>query len=252
MICDRDIKFNSDTHFLGGSGNMLCRKEFSLPAKAKVVTIRLTADPHSYARHSWLPLRGDGNDGNWLLGGSFVKFRLFLDGELLGLGPFRPLQDGVGVLHTFTIQNLSSGPHVVGVFSRGEKNGFALQLQAELINGETYFVNSNSSWQELPANDIYRPVCWDSPKIDNFFKGGPGPANIRNISTGVYFRIIGLLLSLLQTAGVLPGLMAKFHLRLKRSVGIINGNVGRRQSSANFLPTIICLILAGKQSAASS
>ena len=175
MICDRDIKFNSDTHFLGGSGNMLCRKEFSLPAKAKVVTIRLTADPHSYARHSWLPLRGDGNDGNWLLGGSFVKFRLFLDGELLGLGPFRPLQDGVGVLHTFTIQNLSSGPHVVGVFSRGEKNGFALQLQAELINGETYFVNSNSSWQELPANDIYRPVCWDSPKIDNFFKGGPGP-----------------------------------------------------------------------------
>lgn len=175
MICNENIEFDKHTYFLGGSGNMFCRKEFTIPADAKSITIKLAADPHSYARYSWLPFRGDGNDGNWLLGGSFIKFRLFLDGELLGLGPFRPLQDGVGVLHTFTRQNLPSGPHVIGVFSRGEKNGFALELRAELTNGESYFISSDSSWHELPANDIYNPVCWDKPNIDNFFKGGPGP-----------------------------------------------------------------------------
>ncbi len=181
------IKFSKNTYFLGGAGNTLCRREFTLPTNASEVTIHILADPHSYARHSWLPLRGDGNDGNWLLGGSYIKFRLFLDGELLGLGPFRPLRDGMGVMHTFTLLELTEGSHVIGVFSRGEQKGFALELKAKLNNGEIFQLKSDSSWQELSANDIYRTVCWESPNIDNFFKGDPGPGEYHEHIDGTLF-----------------------------------------------------------------
>lgn len=160
-------------HFIGGHGNKFCRRVFHLPRRVVSAVVKITADPHSYAMESWqLPPDGDANN---LLGGSFIKFRLFLDGRLLGIGPFRAIVDGNSVEHSFKVGHLSPGNHVIAVISRGEKHGFALELTARYEDGSVFELDSSQGFREIDANAIYEPVCWEKPNIYNYFKGDPGP-----------------------------------------------------------------------------
>lgn len=158
-------------HFIGGPGNKFCRRTFHLPRRTVTAVIKIVSDPHSYSREFWQP----GGDGNGLLGGSFIKFRLFLDGRLLGIGPFRSIVNGNSVEHTFEIGSLSPGDHVIAVISRGEKKGFALQLAARYDDGSVFELDSSNGFREIDANAIYEPICWARPNIYNYFKGDPGP-----------------------------------------------------------------------------
>ncbi|MFA6930080.1 MAG: family 78 glycoside hydrolase catalytic domain [Lentisphaeria bacterium] len=160
--------------YIGGAGNQLCRKEFSLLEKAGSAKIRIVADPHTYAKEYWQKLRNDGHDGGWLLGGSFLKYRIFVNGRLIGAGPARPVDDGIPPIHCFDV-DLRQGKNVIGVFSRGEKKGFALQLHAELPNGEKIELHSNETWKMLNMDRCYSPVCWERQNIEQFFKGCAGP-----------------------------------------------------------------------------
>ena len=42
--------------------------------------IRISCDPTAYLKPYCMPLRTDGHDGNWLMGNSFIRFRLWFDG----------------------------------------------------------------------------------------------------------------------------------------------------------------------------
>ena len=78
-------------NYIAGLGNNFVRRSFELPDDCENGLITISADFHRYLREFCQPLRGDGNDGNWLVVWSFLMFRLYFDGKLIGIGPFRPL-----------------------------------------------------------------------------------------------------------------------------------------------------------------
>lgn len=168
------FKFPSETQWITGTGNILSRTEFSLPSKICSAKIWIVADPHSYAKEYWQKFRNDGSDGDWLLGGSFLKYRIFVNGNLIGVGPVRPINDGIPVIHCFYI-DLQKGKNALGIFSRGEKKGFALYLEAELKDGRKFTLHSSQNWKELNVNQCYSPICWEKQNINQFFKGDAGP-----------------------------------------------------------------------------
>ena len=151
-------------------GNHFARKTFELADACDRAEITISADPQRYLREFCLPLRGDGNDGNWLMGGSFVKFRLFFDGELLGIGPFRAIRDGFRVEHSFSARGLAPGRHVLAVAFRGERDGIAVEFSAPGLR-----FGIDPSWKVYDANRVYMPICWKHPNIAGHFKGDVGP-----------------------------------------------------------------------------
>lgn len=160
--------------WIGGTGNVFCHKEFFLADEVSSAKIWIVADPHTYAKEYWQALRSDGHDGGWLLGGSFLKYRILVNGKLIGAGPARPVCDGIPAIHCFDVE-LRQGANVIGVFSRGEKKGFALCLEATLFSGKKFHLYSNESWKTLNMDRCYSPVCWARQNIEQFFKGCAGP-----------------------------------------------------------------------------
>ncbi len=162
--------------WLGGPGHTLNRKLFEIDKPLKKATVAIVADPHTYARESWMRVPGEPDSGNWLLGGSFFKYRVFVNGELAGVGPFRSIQTPNSVLHHFDVTGLlREGANVLGVFSRGERHGFGCRLELEFTDGSRRELISDSSWKQLAINDVYSPVCWFRQSISQDFKGGAGP-----------------------------------------------------------------------------
>ncbi len=171
--------------FLGGAGNMFCRREFQLERPVAAATLRIVADPHSYAWPQWMEQPGGVH--NWLLAGSFLKYRIFLNGTPVGAGPMRPVVSGNAAEAVFEVGPLlCGGDNVLGVISRGERYGFALSLEIRHADGTCAAVVSDSSWRQLPGNDIYSPVCWSRPGI-SFSKGSAGPGEYpENIDGGKF------------------------------------------------------------------
>lgn len=170
----------SASHWIGGPGQAFCRHEFILPAPVKSATLRIIADPHTYAIHHWQLLPAPYKYEQWLVGGSFIKYRLYANGTLAAIGPFRPITDGIPVLHTYDLSAmLRQGTNTLAVLSRGEQKGFALVLDIACADGSGHQVRSGDHWRQLDANGVYRPVCWEQPAIDQFFKGDPGPGEYR-------------------------------------------------------------------------
>ena len=71
-------------------GNWFLRTAFTADGNG-VPAVKISADPHDYQKTFCMSLRksGDGKhkyDGDWLLGNSYVKFRVFLDGKFIGSG----------------------------------------------------------------------------------------------------------------------------------------------------------------------
>ena len=162
--------------WLGGPGNTLNRKTFTLPRRPRSATLRITADTHHYAREYWMKTADNPDPGNWLLGGSFLKFRIFVNGALVGAGPFRAIRNGNCVVHNFDLLPfLREGENVLGIFARGEEKGFALRLELDWQDGTREAVLSDNTWKSRNADRIYRTVCWERQAMSQMFKGGPGP-----------------------------------------------------------------------------
>lgn len=162
--------------WIGGAGNTFLRKKFKLSELPCRAMMHIIADAHSYSMEYWMKEADSGNEEIWLLGGSFIKYRLFINGRQIGAGPFRSVKKGISVLHAFDITpELREGDNVVGIISRGEGKGCAVLLELKFADGKTRRIASGGDWKMLDANCIYRPVCWESPHIDQYFKGHAGP-----------------------------------------------------------------------------
>jgi alpha-L-rhamnosidase len=166
----------AEAAWIGGPGQALCRHEFVLDDRPHRAILKIVADPHTYAIHHWQLLPTPYKYEQWLVGGSFLKYRLFANGELAAVGPFRPLDDGTPVVHEYDLTPfLHKGHNALAVLSRGEQKGFALSLDIVCADGSAKRILSGPDWKQREANTIYRPVCWECQAIDQYFKGGPGP-----------------------------------------------------------------------------
>ncbi|MBE6372911.1 MAG: hypothetical protein E7055_12675 [Lentisphaerae bacterium] len=145
------------------SGNHFLRTTFSLSEPGQI-TLRITGEPHTYQKSYCQALRKDGHDGNWLMGGSFIKFRIWIDGRYVGCGPLRAAETGVCVRHTFDLGELPPGKHTLAVACRGERCGICVELPVK-----------NTVWKTFRADDFYSPVCWKQPNVFGYFKGDIGP-----------------------------------------------------------------------------
>ncbi len=135
-----------------------------------VPAVKISADPHDYQKSFCMSLRksGDGKhkyDGDWLLGNSYVKFRVFLDGRFIGCGPFRSVIDGNRMEHTFSFDGIAPGEHTLAIISRCDGGG----LSVEAVNGTL------GKWKVFDANGIHAPICWEFPAVYGHFKGDAGP-----------------------------------------------------------------------------
>lgn len=154
--------------FINSTGNIFARREFEIQTPVKNPTVSIIADRHSYLREKCLKINNDGTDANWLVGGSFLKFKLYCDGRLIGVGPFRAQNDDALVRHTFTLPELEAGKHVLSLIFRGEKLG--INIECEELD-----IFSDEQWKLLNVNDFYRPICYEFPHITGYYKGDIGP-----------------------------------------------------------------------------
>ena len=154
--------------FIKSIGNIFARREFELKAPVSNATVSIIADRHSYLREKCLKINNDGTDANWLVGGSFLKFRLYCDGKLIGIGPFRAQNDNAFVRHTFTLPKLSAGKHVLSLIFRGEKYG--INIESVQLD-----ISADEQWKLLSVNDFYRSICYEFPHINGYYKGDCGP-----------------------------------------------------------------------------
>lgn len=184
----RNVPELAEALWIGGAGNAFCRHEFSLGSAPISATLKVVADPHSYAIRHWQILPTPYKYEQWLVGGSFIKYRVFLNGALSAVGPFRPLEDGTPVVQQYDVTgDLKQGRNAIAVLSRGENKGFALCLEIVNADGSRKAIRTGPGWKQRDANSVYRPVCWETPAIDQFFKGSPGPGEYQEHLDGMVY-----------------------------------------------------------------
>ncbi|HWL52637.1 MAG TPA: alpha-L-rhamnosidase C-terminal domain-containing protein [Chthoniobacteraceae bacterium] len=161
--------------WIGGPGYSLLRKRFSLPRPPKRAILWVSADPPSYLREGWekMEVSHGGND-SWLLGGSLVKYRLWVNGRFVALGPPRPCGNHP-VVQAFDVTTLlHEGENLLALLSLGERRGVALKLEME----GTDPIVSDETWRRLDGNNLFSPVAWQKPGIDSVFKGFTAPGEL--------------------------------------------------------------------------
>lgn len=177
-----------DAEWIGGPAQVYCRHTFTVAERPVAAILRVVADPHTYAIKYWQAPPGEFKYEQWLLGGSFIKYRIFANGEPVAVGPFRPIQDGVPVLQEYDITAaLVRGRNALAVLSRGERSGFALALELKLADGRLKRIVSGRHWKQREADSVHRPVCWECPAIDQYFKGSPGPGEYQEHLDGTAY-----------------------------------------------------------------
>lgn len=183
-----DARFVGGTYYIGGPGYSFNRLDVDLGGKIKKATARIVADPHTYTQE-FFP-EGSGLSLNtWLLAGSQIKYRILVNGTLVGIGPARPVHRQV-YLHEFDLTGaMADGQNAIGVLSLGEAKGFAMTLELEFEDGERQTIATGPSWKSLPGVDIFRPVCWEHPAVDCFRKGCVGPGELPEHIDGRLFPI---------------------------------------------------------------
>ena len=148
-------------------GNWFYRTTLSIE-NDNVPEIKISADPHDYQKSFCMKIRYDRSgkyDGDWLLGNSYLKFRIYLDGKLVGCGPFRCLVNSKRMEHTFAFPNISKGKHTLAIIGRCDNQGLSI----------TPINCTLGKWKIHCANDIYSPICWEFPAVYGYFKGDCGP-----------------------------------------------------------------------------
>ena len=159
-------------NYIGGAGNSFCRKSFSIDRTVAEAILTVAADPHTYLWPSWMEVE---HEHNWLLAGSFLKYRVFLNSAPAAVGPFRPVRDGRAVAERYDVTGLlRQGENVLAVQSRGEKYGFALTLELTFSDGSRQTVATGPGWKRQNANDFCNPVCWWHPAL-GMSRGTFGP-----------------------------------------------------------------------------
>ena len=151
--------------WIGGNGNCFCRKSFELNQSPKSAKVYIVADPHTYK-----------GNGHWMLENSFLKYRLFLNEKQFAAGPFRPISDGVPVLHEFDVTSLlKQGNNIFGVISRGDSKGFALALKIKLADGKDLLFCSNDQWKQLDDDTVFNNYAINISS--NYLPGKNGPGD---------------------------------------------------------------------------
>lgn len=174
--------------WIGGSGYYFLRKDFYIDKCARHFQgfLFVLAEPHTYARETWM----DDHPGKrtMLLGNSFIKYKVWVNGELVGLGPFRSITNGKSVLHGFDVSSfIKSGKNIISILGIGQKKGIAAAMRIYSDGECIHSLGSDSSWKKINGNEIIRPVCWERQNIDNYFKGGPGPGELSEHINGKLF-----------------------------------------------------------------
>lgn len=149
-------------------GTAFLRGRFTIK-KFMRLKVRIACDPIVYLKPYCMPLREDGHDGNWLIGGSFIKFRFWMNGEFISCGPLRATADDTRVIHEFEFDELSSGEHLLAVAFRGERDGISIELIPD--KGTAPEID----WKIFDARLFCSPVAWKHPNIYGYFKGDIGP-----------------------------------------------------------------------------
>lgn len=165
------------TRWLGGAGYHFLRKVFELgdPPIARAALV-VAADAHSYAREHWDSMDEPGKPAeNWMFGGSHIKYRAFLNGELIALGPPRSVGSNPVAQGFDVTDQLVAGENTLGFIILGEARGVAAMLHIMDVEGNEYTVVTDPSWCALPAETIFRSFCWERPGMDHYFKGFAGP-----------------------------------------------------------------------------
>lgn len=164
--------------YIGGPGYSFNRLELDLPQKrVSRVTARIVADVHTYTQEYFPELSGLSHH-TWLLAGSEIKYRIFVNGKLTGIGPARPV-DRQAYLHEFDLTAaMTEGRNALGVLSLGECRGFAMLVKIAFDDGSEQTVTTGENWKSLPGVEIFRPVCWEHPAVDCYRKGFTGPGEL--------------------------------------------------------------------------
>ncbi len=173
--------------YIGGLGYSFNRFEFDLPMEVSEAEVFVVADVHTYARE-YFPLRDGQKPETWLLGGNYIKYCIFANGHLVGLGPARPVDDAPYV-QCYALDGLHEGRNAVAVISMGELRGFAALIRVVLGDGSERVFATGTEWKSISGNEIFRPVAWDHPGVDNFFKGFPGPGELQQHIDGMLFPV---------------------------------------------------------------
>ncbi len=170
--------------WIGGPGYSFLRKEFSLPRRPERAILWVTADPPSYFREGWEKMDPPyGRDQSWLLGGSLVKYRLWVNGRFVALGPPRPCGSDPVVQAFDVTALLQEGGNVLALLSLGERRGVALKLEM----GDMEPIVSDETWKRLGGNEIFSPVAWQRPGIYSFLNGFIAPGELpQHIDGRVY------------------------------------------------------------------
>ena len=148
-------------------GTAFLRGCFSLKNKTSL-RIRISCDPTAYLKTYCMPLRTDGHDGNWLMGNSFIRFRLWFDGKFISCGPLRSIVNNTRVVHEFELNDLAAGEHLAAVAFRGDRDG----VSVEIFDGEEQI---QPTWKIFDARLFYAPLPWRHPNFHGYFKGDIGP-----------------------------------------------------------------------------
>ena len=145
-------------------GTCFCRRSFTLKEKPQSAKVYIAADPHIYK----------GNE-HWMLGNSFLKYRLFLNGKQFAAGPFRPIVNTIPVLHEFDVTSLlKRGGNVLGVISRDNSKGFALVLEIKQADGRKLLICSDNQWKQLNGDTVFNHYDIDTANPYGPGRIGPG------------------------------------------------------------------------------
>lgn len=165
--------------WVGGAGNFFLRCEFTVRPGDRAV-LAVAADPPSYLLDK---LAENNQTPNWMLAGCLIKYRLFLNGEMLVVGPPRPVRDDAPVLQYITLpaDRLRTGQNVVGLLCRGEKLGVA----AELTSGSDIRATGTAAWRIWRGEEAISPYDWSDPGCSSAgTRFGPGPGEYAEFLDG--------------------------------------------------------------------
>jgi alpha-L-rhamnosidase len=173
-----EFEFKQDVPYIGGAGYSFNRLEFDIPeGTVRKAIAKIVADVHTYTQ-DYFP-EGSGLSLNtWIIAGSQIKYRIYVNGGLMGLGPARPVNKQA-YMHEFDLtEACRAGQNAIGVLSLGESHGFAMVVDIEMEDDTSRRIATGGDWKSLPGADIFRPVCWEHPGVDCYRKGCTGPGEL--------------------------------------------------------------------------
>lgn len=158
-------------------GTIFLRREYEFTAKGDY-TIRVSADPHTYIRDCCQII----NQEHWLMGGTYIKYHIWLDGVYIGCGNERPVIDTDRVEHCFELKDVRPGKHLLAIAFRGEKQG---------LNAGIYDAGGSElagyAWKFYNANMYDAHFCYRQQNICGYFKGDIGPGEFFEHLDGTYY-----------------------------------------------------------------